>query len=120
MKQRGMTLLEVMVALAILAIAGLALMKTTGEQVRNLTLLEQKQFAYWVADNQLAERYLERTWPAQQWLYGTSVMAEQRWFWRWRGVSTSDPKIRALEIEVRSDKNSQHAIATLHSWQVKE
>lgn len=32
MKQRGMTLLEVMVAMAILAIAGLALMKTSGSR----------------------------------------------------------------------------------------
>ncbi|MFB5173636.1 type II secretion system minor pseudopilin GspI [Erwinia amylovora] len=120
MKQRGMTLLEVMVAMAILAIAGLALMKTSGEQVRNLTRLEQKQFAYWVADNQLAQLYLQRTWPAQQWQHGNTLMAEQRWFWRWRGVSTGDPGIRGLEIEVRLDESSQHAIAALHSWQVKE
>lgn len=120
MKQQGMTLLEVMVALAILSIAGLALMKTSGEQVRNLTRLEQKQFAYWVADNQLAQLHLQQTWPAHHWHQGSTMMAEQRWFWRWRGVSTSDPQMRALEIEVRLDPSSQTTLATLHSWQIKK
>ncbi|MCK8295980.1 type II secretion system minor pseudopilin GspI, partial [Erwinia amylovora] len=108
MKQRGMTLLEVMEAMAKLAIAGLALKKTIGEQVRNLTRLEQKQFAHGVADNQLAQLYLQRTWPAQQWQHFNTLIAEERWFCRFRGVSTGDPGFRGLEIEVRLDESSQH------------
>lgn len=119
MTQRGMTLLEVMVALALLAIAGIALMKTSGEQVRNLSRLEEKQFAYMVADNQLAQLQLQQVWPPQSWQYGNTAMAQRRWYWRWRGVSTSNAQIRALEIEVRLDPAQQAALATLHGWQGK-
>lgn len=119
MKQRGMTLLEVMVALALLAIAGLALMKTSGEQVRNLSRLEEKQFAYLVADNQLAQLQLQQVWPPQSWQYGNTSMAQRRWYWRWRGVSTRHAQIRALEIEVRLDPSQQAALATLHGWRGK-
>lgn len=41
MNCRGMTLLEVLVALAVLALAGLAAIKSTGEQVSNLSHLEK-------------------------------------------------------------------------------
>lgn len=119
MKQRGMTLLEVMVALALLATVGLALMKTSSEQVGNLTRLEQKQFALWVADNQLAQLQLQNQWPDLNWHHGSTVMADREWYWRWRGVSTSDSRLRALEIEVRLARTESSALATLNSWQVK-
>ncbi|MFM5136527.1 prepilin-type N-terminal cleavage/methylation domain-containing protein, partial [Aeromonas rivipollensis] len=41
-RARGMTLLEVMVALAVFAIAGLAVMKTASEHLSGLNYLEQK------------------------------------------------------------------------------
>ncbi|MEN5016777.1 type II secretion system minor pseudopilin GspI [Erwinia sp. Eh17-17] len=118
-QQRGMTLLEVMVALALLAIAGLALIDSSSEQVRNLSRLEQKQVAYLVADNKLTRLQLQQRWPPQSWQHGSSLMARQRWYWRWRGASTSDPAIRMLEIEVYRDPSRRDTLATLHSWQVK-
>jgi general secretion pathway protein I len=114
-----MTLLEVMVALAILALAGLAVMKTSGEQVRNLTRLEQKQFAAWVAENQLTQLRLQRTWPAESWHQGSSTMAGQEWQWRWRGVATSAPALRAVEIEVRLTADDSPALAQLRGYQVR-
>ncbi len=53
MNCRGMTLLEVMVAMAIFAIAGITLMETVTEQVVALATLEDKTFASWGADNPL-------------------------------------------------------------------
>ena len=47
MRARGFTLLEVMVAMAVFAVAGLAVMKSAGEQVLGLGLLEEKTFASW-------------------------------------------------------------------------
>ncbi|HEJ9097001.1 type II secretion system minor pseudopilin GspI [Serratia odorifera] len=119
MKARGMTLLEVMVALAILALAGLAVMKTSGEQIRNLDRLEQKQFAAWVADNQLTLLRLQQVWPAERWHHGVSVMAGLEWHWRWRGVATSAAALRAVEIEVRLDVEDAAPLALLRSYQAR-
>lgn len=119
MNCRGMTLLEVMVAMVLLAVAGLALLGTSGGQLQHLSRLEQQQLAYWLADNQLKRLQLQPQWPDERWHYGESEMAGQRWYWRWRGVSTSQPRLRALEIEVRRQKNARHVLATLHSWRSK-
>uniref|UniRef100_UPI0035C69BFE type II secretion system minor pseudopilin GspI n=1 Tax=Serratia quinivorans TaxID=137545 RepID=UPI0035C69BFE len=119
MKCQGMTLLEVMVALVILAVAGLAVMKTSGEQVRNLDRLEQKQFAAWVAENQLTQLRLQQVWPEESWHHGVAAMAGQEWHWRWRGVATSAPALRALEIEVRLNADDTLPLAQLRGYQAR-
>lgn len=40
-----MTLLEVMVALAIFALAALSLVRTTGQQMQGISTMEEKTFA---------------------------------------------------------------------------
>ncbi|WP_145932202.1 type II secretion system minor pseudopilin GspI [Yersinia bercovieri] len=119
MNCRGMTLLEVLVALAVLALAGLATIKSTGEQVNNLSHLEKKQFAAWVAENQLVRLRLQNVWPQERWHEGQSIMADITWHWRWRGVSTSDAQLRALEIEVSQNERYTAPLSTLRSYQVK-
>ncbi|WP_163306850.1 type II secretion system minor pseudopilin GspI, partial [Enterobacter ludwigii] len=51
-KQKGMTLLEVLVALAIFSLAGLTLLQTTAQQARNAGMMKEKMLASWLADNQ--------------------------------------------------------------------
>ncbi|MGL4715173.1 MAG: GspI family T2SS minor pseudopilin variant ExeI, partial [Aeromonas sp.] len=75
MHARGMTLLEVMVALAVFAIAGLAVMKTASEHLFALNYLEQKTMATWVVENQLVQQKLEKKWPANSWVEGDEQMA---------------------------------------------
>jgi general secretion pathway protein I len=114
-----MTLLEVMVALAILALASLAVMKASSEQIRNLDHLERKQFAAWIAENQLTQLRLQQAWPAESWHHGVTTMAGVVWHWRWRGVTTSTPALRSLEIEVRLDEGTE-PLAQLRGYQVRQ
>ncbi|MFQ6292681.1 type II secretion system minor pseudopilin GspI [Yersinia enterocolitica] len=116
MNCRGMTLLEVMIALLILSIAGLAVIKSTGEQVKNLSFLEQKQFAAWVAENQLVNLRLEKVWPSESWHSGITEMGNNQWHWRWRGVATTDDRLRAIEIEVRLVPESTQYLAQLRTY----
>jgi len=99
--QAGMTLLEVMIAMAVFALAGLAVMNSASEHLRSLSYLEQKSMAQWVASNQLTELKLSRAWPGDEWTRGTSEMAGSTWHWRFRGGATADPRFRAIELEVR-------------------
>ena len=113
---RGMTLLEVMVALAIFALAALSLVRTTGQQMVAISAMEEKTFATWVADNKQAELRLSNTWPNLSWAEGTEEMANQKWYWRWKGVETEDEKFRALDVEVRLDPKSENPRATLRTY----
>lgn len=55
----GFTLLELLIALAILAIVSLAVFNQGGDTARQLGGLEQKTFARWVAENEIAKLRLE-------------------------------------------------------------
>ncbi len=116
MSCRGMTLLEVMVALAIFAVAGIAVMSSVSQQLVGLTALEEKTIATWVADNRQVEVKLRKNWPGLSWTNGKEEMAGQTWYWRWRGVETQDSSFRALEVEVRSEEKAKDPRVTLRTY----
>lgn len=118
MNQRGMTLVEVMVALLILTSAGLALIKTRQEQVRNIDYLEKKQIARWVADNQLTLLTLAPT-PGAAAMQGESVQLGTRWYWRARQVPTSQPGVTAVEVSVSERPDAASPLVVLHSWRLR-
>ncbi len=53
-KYAGMTLLEVLVALAIFATAAMSVIRAVSQHINTVGYLEQKMFAAMVADNQMA------------------------------------------------------------------
>ena len=55
----GFTLLELLIALAILAIVSIAVFNQGGDTARQIGGLEQKTFARWVAENEIAKLRLE-------------------------------------------------------------
>ena len=116
MSCRGMTLLEVMVALAIFAVAGIAVMSSVSQQLVGLTALEEKTMATWVADNRQVEVKLRKNWPGLSWTNGKEEMAGQTWYWRWRGVETQDSSFRALDVEVRSEEKAKDPRVTLRTY----
>ncbi|MFM2485422.1 type II secretion system minor pseudopilin GspI [Celerinatantimonas yamalensis] len=79
MKSRGFTLLEVMVALAVLAIAGIALLRSGNDHLSHLSHLQTTLVANWVADNKLAELRIAQKIEASQ---GQVKMAGQVWYWQ--------------------------------------
>ncbi len=56
--KRGFTLLEVMLALAIFALAATAVLQIASGALSNQQILEEKTVAGWVAENQTALLYL--------------------------------------------------------------
>ena len=56
--KRGFTLLEVMLALAIFALAATAVLQIASGALSNQHVLEEKTVAGWVAENQTALLYL--------------------------------------------------------------
>jgi general secretion pathway protein I len=63
MKARGFTLIEVLVALAIVAVALATGVKAAGSLTRNAQRVADVSAAQWCADNQLANLKLARQFP---------------------------------------------------------
>lgn len=78
--QSGFTLLEVLIALSILAILMLGLIKIAANNTRNLWLLENTIIAEQVAQNRLLQLRLAADRPEQD--DGWEDMAGRHWYWQ--------------------------------------
>lgn len=101
-KARGFTLLEVLVALAVIAFALGSIIKVTGSSAANASYLRDKTLAHWVAANRLAQMQTKNNpWPTKGGDEGAVEMAGREWFWMTEVLDTPDPEMRRVNINVR-------------------
>jgi general secretion pathway protein I len=112
----GFTLLEVMLALAVFSIAGIALLTTASNNARNMGHLENIMFANWVTSNQLVTASLSETWPPKNNLKGEVELAGRAWFWQQKVLKTTDNDMRAIVMEVRLHENDELAVSSLTTY----
>ncbi len=109
----GMTILEVLVAMAVFAMVSVALLSTMNNQTFGLQRLEEKTFATIVADNQLAELEMRQTIPSFSWNEGSETMVDREWFYRYKSEETQDDSFVAVTIQVHATKDYDDPIVTL-------
>jgi len=115
-KHTGFTLIEVMLAMAVFSIAGLALLSAASNNARHIGHLEDKMLASWVASNQLVATSLVDTWPPKNNLKGDVELAGRKWFWQQKVLKTNDKDLRAIEMEVRLKEDDELAITSLTTY----
>lgn len=113
---RGMTLIEVMVALAIFAITGVAILKATGDHIGSVGQIEEITFATWVANNQLSRSHLDNQWPPKNNQRGSVEMAGRTWFWQQIVTQTNDKDLRSIEIKVGLDSTYTNGVTSVVSF----
>lgn len=119
--QRGFTLLEVLIALGVLAIALGAITQTIGNATSNVSYLRDKTFAHWVAMNQVAELQAKQEFPSLGIEKGSEVMANHEWFWQ-RNVNKTpgreeiSSRSRQIVIEVRRDKDDKKPMVSVMTF----
>jgi general secretion pathway protein I len=99
-RQRGFTLLEVLIALAVLTIAMGAIIKATADYTGNHIWLRDRTLATWVARNVLVQFQIENAWPAVGERKGTQEMGRREWRWLARVSQTDEAQLRRLDVEV--------------------
>lgn len=120
-RPRGFTLLEVMVALAILAIALLAVLRSGAAATQNVSEIQLRLLADWVAQNRMEEHRARRDWLPQGALYGEATQAGIQFRWEEKISATPNTQFRRLDVRVfRADgPDKDHALSRFTSFLVK-
>jgi general secretion pathway protein I len=109
-QQAGFTLVEVIVALAVVAVALGAIVQTVGNANYNAARLTEETMARWVASNHLTRLRLEKTWPDLGTEKGEESMAGRTWYWQQTIIQTPDTDLRKIEVRVGLQEGSQSAL----------
>ncbi|AWN17307.1 type II secretion system minor pseudopilin GspI [Salinisphaera sp. LB1] len=116
MKQRaeGFTLIEVLIALAVIAIALVAFVSAGAQNADYATYIHQRTIAQIIARNRLVEYQIAANWPSTGTRSDDVTMAGSPWHWQTTISGTADASVRRADVRVyavdpdthQADKNS--------------
>lgn len=111
LRAAGFTLVEVMVALAVVAIAVPALLFTLDQQIDGTAYLRDRSLAQIVASNRMSELRLALRGGQRRLqgsLSGSETLASRDWYWQIRTTATQVPNFSRVEVLVR-DRDDERA-----------
>jgi general secretion pathway protein I len=112
---RGFTLIEILVAVAVLAIAMSAILSGMARYADNVGRLRERTVALWVAHNRLTEIELAPVWPNVGESDGEMKLGGITWTWEAEVKETTDENLRRIDIRVLSPSRDGNA-ATLSAF----
>lgn len=110
--RNGFTLIEVLIALAILSIALTAIIKAASQNIKDTLYLQNKTIANWVGTTIIAEAetgLLKIPEPSNKLSDETEALG-QKWIWQATLTSTPNPKIKELSVDVSLKANDAKLI----------
>ena len=113
---QGFTLLEVLVALAIVAIALGAAVRLSGEIINGTTSLKQHTLARWLAQNRINTLLAVNSWPSIGASDGDESMANFDFHWQQDVSNTPNQFYRRIEVRVYAHGDADFAIADLVTY----
>ena len=120
MKTQGFTLLGLLLAMAIFAFAGGAIISAATNHVSHIERLERLTFSQWVAANRLVEMRLEKRFPSVGSQRGEVELAGRKWLWQQRTEATQAPDFRAVTISVSLAGDPQTVLYELTTYVSRE
>jgi general secretion pathway protein I len=112
--ERGFTLIEVIVALVVVALGMLGVIQAVSQTAGNSGYLRDKSVAHWVAMNRLTEIRLQKTAPAVDKTSDEVEMAGRKWKWTMNVTQTPVETIRRIDISVRpSEAKEDSSLASV-------
>lgn len=108
-RARGFTLVEVLVALLIVALGLAALMTTIGSAANTSAILRDKTIADWIAMNRLEEVRLNLPQTDGHGNQGTLRFANREWHYATAYANTTVPSMRRVTVQVWAGKRDTKA-----------
>ena len=115
----GFTLVEVLVALAIISIALMAALRAAGQGTNNVGELRSRLLAGWVAENRLAEHRAREDWLPLGIQRGTESQGGFEFGWREEVIATPNPAFRRVDVLVFTNNEESHSLAHLAGFVVR-
>lgn len=109
-QHRGFTLVEVLVALAILAIALAAASRSVALSTNSAMDHKLRVLAGFIAENRMSELAARRAWPGIGISEGLESQAGIEFRWRTEVLSTPHPWLRRVEIQVMDPNEPSHEL----------
>jgi general secretion pathway protein I len=116
---RGFTLVEVLVALAIVAIALAAALRAAAQGTNAASELRSRLLAGWVAENRLAEHRARGDWLPLGIARGAQRQGGVEFAWREEVIATPNPAFRRVDVFVSAPADESRAIARLTGFAVQ-
>ncbi|KTD28344.1 GspI family T2SS minor pseudopilin variant LspI [Legionella micdadei] len=98
--QNGFTLIEVLLALSVIAIALTALLKATAQNVSHTQRIKEKTISHWAAMQGVSMIQLGLLQPGNQEITQVTSMLGQRWYWRAKTNPTPIKSVQQITITV--------------------
>jgi general secretion pathway protein I len=117
-RRSGFTLIEVLVALAIVSIALMSALRAAGQGTNNVGELRARLLAGWVAENLLAEHRARRDWLPLGIQRGTEREGGLDFAWREEVITTPNSAFRRLDVRVFASTEESHSLAHLAGFLV--
>ncbi len=111
-RRGGFTLVEVVVALAVLAVALAAASRAIGAGIDVQGNLRQRVLAGWVAENRLAEHRALRDWLPVGESAGQTQMSGESLAWRETVSATPNSQFRRIDVVVSAPSGRELARLT--------
>ena len=103
-KSSGFTLIEIMVAVAVLALSGVALLGNIGQATRDLATISDKAEALYIAEYALNLALLEKNFPDTTNKEETITHAGREWRVELIVSETPNEKMRRIDVMVRPNE----------------
>ena len=117
-RSRGFTLIEVLVALTILAVALAAAVRSAGVAADTTSDLKERLLAGWVAQDRLAEYAVRPLWPDIGTRQGDADQAGMQFVWRETVSGTPNARFRRVEVQVFPARRPDRSVARLVGYVV--